>query len=146
MKIAAKLIRDKRVRFILVGGLNTLVDFTLYTTLRLFGVDLFIANFISTSCGMTLSYTLNRNFTFKTSSNKKKREIVLFLVVTAFGLWVIQPITIAIFQPIIGNIDSKLFATLIPKILATILSLIWNYFMYSRLVFVKEKTEKNEPN
>ena len=115
---APNIFHDKRIRFILVGGLNTLVDFLIYTTLRLLGVNLVVANFISTSCGMAVSYTLNRNFTFKSTSSKKRKEIVLFISVTAFGLWILQPLVITALEHTLNNAHLSLISlliTIIPK-------------------------------
>ncbi|MFS8119069.1 MAG: GtrA family protein, partial [Microcoleus sp.] len=118
--------------------LNTLVDISIYGLLSWLSVGILIANFISTSCGMATSYGLNRSFTFKSKSKNIKKEIALFLVITAFGLWIIQPLVIysttAPAHNLFGWLPS-IFVILIPKVCAVAVALVWNYYFYNKVVF-----------
>lgn len=129
----------EKIKFLLVGGFNTVLDFSLLFIGVALGLDKIVANFISTGVSMVVSFFANKSFTFKNNDRATKRQFILFLVITAFGLWVIQPIVIlavtGAFSTMIANASLLL---LIAKIIATVASLIWNYLFYSRFVFKKE--------
>jgi putative flippase GtrA len=129
----------EKLRFGTVGIANTALDFAILFLLVNFGLDKIASNYISTSISFIFSFFVNRSFTFKSKSDDKKRQFFMFFIVTVFGLWVIQPIVITATVWLIssqGITDSVVL--LIAKLLATIASLIWNYVLYSRLVFKKE--------
>jgi putative flippase GtrA len=126
----------EKVRFIIVGGANTALDFLLLFLFTGLGIDRILANYFSTSIALVFSFFANREFTFKNTTGDARRQFVLFLVVTLIGLWVLQPIIIWVgtlaLEPYIANDELSLFIT---KLVATVASLIWNYLLYSRLVF-----------
>ena len=117
----------QKIRFLLVVGTNTAIDFGLLFILNSFGLPRVSSNTISTGVAFIFSFFANRNFTFSANSGNIKKQMTLFIIVTLFGLWVIQPIIISL----ISNL-------LVGKIIATAVTLVWNYLFYSRLVFKKE--------
>ena len=117
----------QKIRFLLVGGTNTAIDFGLLFILNTLGLPRVLSNTISTGVAFIFSFFANRNFTFSANSGNIKKQMTLFIIVTFFGLWVIQPIIISL----ISNL-------LVGKIIATAVTLVWNYLFYSRLVFKKE--------
>lgn len=64
--------------------------------------------------------------------------MTLFIVVTLFGLWVLQTIVIQLTLPLWGALfsDGQL-ALLVAKLAATVVSLSWNYLLYAKLIFNK---------
>lgn len=133
-----------KLRFGLVGGLNTLIDFSiLFILASLFGVPNLIANSVAVLVAFSFSFFANKKFTFRSKSNQHVvREAVLFTVFTLFGLLVIQNIIIALLVPMFGRLDiSDDMSLLISKLVATVASLIWNYLLYSKVVF-KSPSEK----
>jgi putative flippase GtrA len=66
-----------------------------------------------------------------------KREIALFIAVTLFGLWVLQNLVITLASPAIANLlqTNDQSTLLVAKLAATVVSMVWNYFMYDRVVF-----------
>ena len=133
---------SQKIRFGLVGILNTLIDISIYSLLSWLSVGILFANFISTSCGMAASYGLNRSFTFRSSSKNFKKEIMLFLAITVFGLWVIQPLIIYITTPPVRSLFGwlpSIFVILIPKVCAVTVALVWNYNFYNRIVFSSDR-------
>ena len=128
----------EKVRFVIVGGLNTAIDFGILFILVALGLPTVASNFVSTSVAMVFSFFANKSFTFRDTSQKTVKHIALFLIITIFGMWVIQPIIIQsiklVLEPWVAN---EYVILLIGKVLATIASLIWNYLMYRRFVFVK---------
>lgn len=129
---------ETKLRFGLIGGLNTLIDFgLLFAFSFLFGIPRGFANILSTSVAFVFSFFANKKFTFQSSSKENVvREMILFTVVTLFGLWVIQGLIIDFLSPVIISLGlSEKIALLGAKLIATIASLIWNYLLYSRAVF-----------
>lgn len=131
----------EKIKFIIVGGANTVLDFALLFLFTNIGIDKIIANYFSTSIAMLFSFFANKSFTFKDTSEKKKRQFVLFIIVTLTGLWVLQPLIIwGVTSLTASYISSNEISLFIAKLIATIATLIWNYLLYSRLIFKKNKT------
>lgn len=126
----------EKIKFIIVGGANTVLDFALLFLFVGLGIDKIIANYFSTGIAMVFSFFANKSFTFKDTSKKKKRQFALFLIITVSGMWALQPLIIwgvtSLLAPHTPNNEVNLF---VAKLIATIATLIWNYLLYSRLVF-----------
>ena len=127
-----------KIRFAIVGGANTALDFLVLFLFVNLGVDKIVANYISTTTALVFSFFANKSFTFKDKTGNAKKQFGLFLLVTLAGLWVLQPIIIWLsttaLEQYITNESVLLF---VAKLIATVGSLIWNYLLYSRLVFKK---------
>ena len=123
----------KKLRFGLIGGINTLIDFSLLFLGTSLGLNHFVANYIATSVAFVFSFFANRSFTFR-SQTKAHRQLIPFLAVTLFGLWVIQPVVMWLVLMPLDNMEPNL-ALLAAKLVATGVTLVWNYVLYSRLVF-----------
>lgn len=129
----------EKFRFALVGGFNTALDFGLLFLFVNLGFDKIIANYISTSIAFVFSFFANKTFTFRATGDAR-REFITFVTITLFGLWVLQPIVITGVTALAAPLDISESAILIgAKLIATIISLIWNYIMYSRVVFRKKE-------
>ena len=132
---------ETKLRFLVVGGANTAIDFAILFILTALGLNKIVANVISTGVAFVFSFIANRQFTFKNGDANVRKQFILFTVVTLFGLWIIQPLIIWQVTGLIGDaIPSEQVVLFIAKILATVASLIWNYVFYSRIVF--KHTEK----
>ncbi len=126
----------EKLRFGLVGGFNTLLDFGLLFALVASGLDRIPANYISTGISFIFSFFANRSFTFKSKQGRLGRQFSLFIIVTLVGLWVIQPIIIWGVTSVLADSSwSEELILLVAKLIATVASLIWNYILYSRVVF-----------
>ena len=138
-KNSPDLIKNKKVRFVVVGGTNTAIDFVLYNLLsKVFALALPIANMISSFIAMIFSFFTNKKWTFHDASENYFRQIVLFFIFTIIGLWVIQTGIIWLTQNIFPSVDWQNFwLKNILKIVASIPSLIWNYITYNKFVFRK---------
>jgi putative flippase GtrA len=127
----------EKLRFAVVGGANTALDFALLFILVFAGLDKIAANFISTATAFVFSYFVNKSFTFKSTSSGK-RQFILFIIITAFGLWVIQPVIITVIAWVMsGTGVNDQIILLIGKLIATVATMVWNYVLYSRYVFKK---------
>jgi putative flippase GtrA len=131
---------SQKVRFVAVGGINTLIDFGLLFTLKALGLPAVSANIISTTTAFCFSFFANKKYTFKTAGTDIKREIILFIIITLFGLWVLQTLIIAFVTNLLASTQlSDSIILLVAKLFATIVSLIWNYTLYSRVIFKQQK-------
>lgn len=146
----------KRVgKFGLVGIINTLIDVSLFNLLIILAnFSQVPANLVSTTVAMTFSFFANKTFVFKNKSDDYGRQAILFFLVTAFGLYVIQNVVIYTLTQVwqwplevgyaivsIINLDEILGKTFIfnngAKAFAILSSLSWNYIMYKKVVFRK---------
>lgn len=137
--VVKKIRSNQKFRFVVTGGINTSLDFGLLFVLRFLGLPVVTANIISTTISFVFSFFANRTYTFKSNGNDLKRELILFTLVTLFGLWVLQ--TLVIKGVLLALAPTPLEASLqlfIAKIIATMFSLSWNYLLYSRIVFTKK--------
>ena len=144
--------KHSSIRFVAVGIFNTLLDFSILNFLVFaFGTNKIVANSISVSVAMLISFFLNKQIVFRDSGQSYVKKMILFIVITALGLYVIQNIVIAIMihyltwpasvcSDLLHSIGFKqlsdTFITLnFAKVIATGFSLVWNFFMYKKYIF-----------
>lgn len=125
---------SRGVRFIVVGLLNTSIDFAILFLLTQFGMGVFFANMISTSVALAFSFIANRSITFRAGGDPRG-QIVKFAVVTLIALWLVQPAIITAVSVLLAGHMSESLVLLVGKGCATIVSMIWNYFLYAWFVF-----------
>jgi len=129
----------EKIRYIIVGGFNTFLDFFILFALVAFGLDKIPANYISTTVTMIISFFLNKSFTFESKDGNARKQFALFIIITASGLWIIQPIIITFVTWALASLNLPAPVSLfIAKSIATVATLIWNYIWYSRAVFKKK--------
>ena len=133
---------SQKLRFGAIGVINTALDFGLLFLLSHFGMPVVLANYFSTGTALIFSFFANRSYTFKAHGSKLHRQLILFFIVTLFGLWVLQPIILTYTQGVFAHsgLNAGLIL-LIGKLLASVVTLVWNYVFYSRLVF-KDKAPR----
>lgn len=127
---------SKKIRFGAVGLLNTGIDFALLFVLSSLGLSNIIANTVSTGIAFSFSFVAHRSYTFKQKTKITGKQIALFIAVTLAGLWGVQNL---VMLATLGAIDhyglSSHYDLLISKVIATAASLVWNYVLYSNVVF-----------
>ncbi|MGB2787481.1 MAG: GtrA family protein [Candidatus Saccharimonadaceae bacterium] len=132
----------EKLRFVAVGGINTAIDFGFLFLLKMIGLPVIAANIGSTSLAFIFSFFANKKYTFKSRSKNVRRELILFVLVTLTGLWLIQGSIIWFLMWLTnGSGYDESVRLLVAKLIATVVSLTWNYVFYSKLVF-SEKDEK----
>ncbi|USN96815.1 MAG: GtrA family protein [Candidatus Nomurabacteria bacterium] len=126
------------IRFALVGVANTAVDFGVLFGLTIFlHVPVLAANIVSTSVAMAVSYLLNKRAVFRDTDIHNRQQVMLFVVVTLTSLWVLQGFVLSAVTALLWvatNVNPEM-TLLIAKLTATAVSLMWNYTLYSRVVF-----------
>ncbi|MCL2784587.1 MAG: GtrA family protein [Propionibacteriaceae bacterium] len=89
-RIKAVLTQRSLRRYLLVGAFNTGLDLALYTALSVgVGIPALIANAMSTTIVLCISYFLNRIWVFNSSANLV-RSSILFVSVTLFSGLIVQ--------------------------------------------------------
>lgn len=129
LKRIKKLFEYQVIRFLFVGGLNTIVGYGIYALLVYLGINLYIASTISTIIGVFHSYLWNRYFTFK-SKEKALAEIVRFISVYIVS-YLLGLLTLFISNKIF-NIDPYV-AGLVNLVITTLIS--WfghKYFSFKK--------------
>lgn len=123
-------------RFASVGVANTLVDLGLFILLSAAGMGVLAANFISTSAGMAVSFLGNRRYVFGASGHIL-REITLFVIVCAIGIWAIQPAVILGVTRVLDGmgLSAENLTLWFAKCVAILIAAVWNFFLYKYLVF-----------
>ncbi len=79
-----KLFGDKRIRFLFVGGINTVVGYGAYALFIAAGLNAYLATTFSTVIGVINSYFWNKYFTFR-QPKKSLAEILRFVLVYAIS-------------------------------------------------------------
>lgn len=139
-----KTLTGQASRFILIGLMNTAIDFAvlnllMYLTGIYQGKGIIGLNVVSFAVAVTNSYFWNKRWTFKDRDKKgMAEEFAQFLGVTLVGLAVNSSVVYLIttyILPVFG-IGPQLWVNL-AKAAATGFSLIWNFAGYKFLVFKK---------
>lgn len=129
-----KLLKQKQFRFLLVGGLNTLVGYGTYAILLTLEINYLIATTISTIIGIMHSYIWNKFFTFK-SKEKVVKEIFRFIFIY-FISYILGMISICFFVTVL-NINEYI-AGLMNLVLTTLIS----WFGHKNFSFQKNENKK----
>jgi len=141
-------------KFGLIGILNTIIDFSIFNILtnKNIGWKKIPANLVSTTVAMVFSFIMNRGFVFNATSGNIYLQTTEFIAVTAFGLYILQNIVIWFLLDVwewpvdtawkiaqIFKFDRFMSREFIrknsAKACATLVSLTWNYLMFSFIVF-----------
>src|SRR5579871_2480452 len=128
------------------------MDFTIFSTLRVLDVPLLAANMMSTTTTMIFSFVVNRRFVFGAGQAPVQRQLVLFFAGTAFGMYVLHYLALVGMLHVVPEYPElaawthlhlgireaaagTLLRSVSAKVGATLVSLVWNFFFYRRIVF-----------
>lgn len=124
---AQKLYQNSVLRFLFVGGLSFALDLGLLVLLHeVVGVDLVIATPIAFLVSLVFNYFLQRIFTFQATNHHgisaaKYISLVVFNVVVS--------------DFIVTGFDALGWYYIIGKGTSTVLTTVWNYFLYREWIF-----------
>lgn len=116
------------LRFASVGAVTTCLDFALFSIAIGIGTAPVAANIGSYSCGIVVSYLLNRSFTFRVAGSSA--QAARFVAITLAGL-ALSTLLVAM----LAHFMLPLFA----KIVSVPLVFLWNYLMAQHWVFRTER-------
>ena len=109
-------------RFIIVGGIATIIDWTIYYILfNIFEINPLIANILSFSVAVVYNCIASIKWVFTVDENKNKKQIFIgFVILSIIGL-IISEILLYIF------VDTIKINEMISKVLATIIVMTFNF-------------------
>ena len=144
----------KRIgKFSIVGVINTLIDIGLFNVLTLIlSLPVIAASLTSTTVAMTFSFFANRGWVFESKTRNVFKQALIFLTVTAFGLWILHTGAVYLLTQkwlFLGNFGVSVAKILglshffsaefikinIAKVVGILVSMTWNYMMYKKVVF-----------
>jgi putative flippase GtrA len=130
--------------FVIIGGINTVIDFSILNIeIKITGITsgsgLFVMNTISFLVAVMNSYFMNKYWTFHdVTKSHEETKFAQFITVSLIGSGINSSIVYGITTHIspLFAITPLLWAN-IAKLLATGISLIWNFIGYKLFVFKK---------
>jgi putative flippase GtrA len=142
----------KLTRFLCVGVFNTLFDLSILNSLVFLGhVPVLLANLISASTSMSVSYFLNHHIVFRSGEKHSVNRFVRFFVVTGFGILAIQTCVIYLITHLLAHqshavtsvetslhitkLSVKAFELNLAKLIAVLVAMAWNFIIYHFVVF-----------
>jgi putative flippase GtrA len=116
-------------RFLSVGAVGTVLDFSLLTLFNLAGVSLLFGNSLSFLVGLANNFTWNRLWTFGDSVQLDWRaQLAKFTMVSVIGLALSNVILLMLEVPMGQMLHRAEWGYLPAKVIATGAVLFWNYF------------------
>lgn len=116
-------------RFLTVGAIGTVLDFSLLTLFKLAGLPTLFANSLSFTAGLLNNFTWNRLWTFNDGSKTDwKKQFTRFTLISLLGLALNNIIVISL-EGVLGNLLGQPEWGYLPaKVIATGVVVFWNYF------------------
>lgn len=115
-------------RFLAVGSVGTLLDFSLLTLLKLAGLPTLAANSLSFLAGLVNNFTWNRMWTFGDSVQPDwQKQLAQFTVVSLVGLGLSNLIVLGLEGPLGSILGHPAWGYLPAKVIATGVVVFWNY-------------------
>jgi putative flippase GtrA len=138
----------KKIRFLCIGSFNSLTDITILNILVFAGhLPVWVVNAFSVSVGITISYFLNHFLVFRHQHKPNYKLFIKFFSVTGISIIVLQTFIIYLTRPLYNSfalglhgISASFSAKIslnLAKITAILIGMVWNYLLYSRVVFKK---------
>ena len=146
------------MRFLVVGCFNTAFDITLLVTiLKIFNWSPLVANSLSVSIAITVSYFLNHHIVFRQTGGYSLKKYLRFFLVTGLGVIIIQDLVIYLVTDKFWVISKTETVTLLQhatsvktiqllgaKLMGVLLGLAWNYLLYKYIVFRGHETAESK--
>src|SRR5262245_39857343 len=123
-------------RFLTVGGVGTVLDFSLLTLLKLAGLPTLVANSFSFTAGLLNNFTWNRLWTFCDSIQPDwRKQFAQFAAISVVGL-ALNNLILFLLEGVLGNwLDQPEWGYLPAKAIATAVVVFWNYFANRKWTF-----------
>lgn len=123
-------------KFLVVGSIGFIINTVLLELFVRFGIPPWAASAAGAECAIVSNFILNNSWTFKSRMIEGSRAIGKFLQFngTSIGAVIIQSGTVWIGTHLYGVERYRLF-----YILGVAIGLIWNYFMYSRVIWKNKR-------
>lgn len=77
------------IKFVVVGGFNTIMSFVIYSVFVILGLHFTIASLIGLISGIAMGYLLNKNLVFDASENTLARYVLLWAILYFLNISII---------------------------------------------------------
>lgn len=115
-------------KFIISGGSAAVVEYGSFLLfVNYIKIDVLVANGISFGCGLVVSFLLNKIWVFQ-SGSAAHREFIKYFILAIVNL-LISTLFVGIM------INSLGILPFIAKLVMMVLIAIWNYLLFSKLIF-----------
>lgn len=114
------------IRFIIIGGSSTLIDFAIYMIISNY-IDIAIAKAISMTIAAIFSFIFNRKWTFNNTGNTNIVQITKYILCQLVNI-IVNSTTNSLFYSVSNN-------KLISFVIATGCAMIVNYMLQKMVVF-----------
>lgn len=119
------------IKFLIVGVLSFAIDLGLLVLLHeVFLVDLWIATPIAFLVSLVFNFFLQRSFTFS-ATNKSYVSLIKYILLVIFNILATDVI--------VNLFDGHQFTYAGGKVVATISTMTWNFFLYKYWIFPTKK-------
>lgn len=121
-------LNHKLLRYVLAGGLSFSFEYAVFISVVYgFGLDPATGQAISYISTLIVNFLLLRSWAFKSKDGAKIQHLVKYCLLVVFNL----PATTLL----IGWLTAVGLAALIAKIIVVVLTTVWNYIVYDKLIF-----------
>jgi len=138
-------LKTKFLKFFVVGGFATAVDVAMFLVeTNVLHIHYLLANTISFSVGLVISYFLTRSWVFNHKDHSFFRDFTLFTITSLMGLLISNFILYALIDRSLLieslsfiNFTDKDNISFLAKLIASFIVLIWNFVTKNLIVFKK---------
>ncbi len=116
------------IKFSIVGAINTMVDFGVFSLLLTNGCPILLSQIISYGCGMLNSFIMNRSWTFKENKSNEYSEPLKYVVANVVTL-ILVSVLILLFINLVN------LPVLIAKVICTGIGMVINFLSSKFWVF-----------
>lgn len=116
------------IKFSIVGVLNTIIDFGVFSLLITTGSSVLLSQVISYGCGMFNSFMMNRSWTFKENKRNEYSEPIKYLISNLVTLSLMSALLFLF-------INQFQFPVLVAKLVCTVLGMAFNFLSSKLWVF-----------
>ena len=130
MKIKKELL-NQIFKFIIVGGIATLIDWIIYYILNsVFNINPLISNIFSFSISLIYNYIASVKWVFNVSKKKNKKRIFMeFIILSVVGLLISEFLIWLL-------VDKLMINSMISKIISTAIVMVFNFV--TRKMFLED--------
>jgi putative flippase GtrA len=134
--VFGQVVRLRAVRYVFAGGLAFLVDVGMLALFRdVFSLPLWLATGAAFLISFVFTYSIQRFFSFE-SSAAHGTALVKYSALVVFNTFAVVLI--------VGLFNSTVLGWFGGKVVATVVSTVWNYFAYRYWVFADTRTSEED--
>jgi len=133
--VFGKGIGGESIRYLIVGGLTTLVNFSLFALMyEIMGIDVTVSNVTSISVSIIFAYVVNKLVVFMHHSDSVRELAAEFLKFVGSRLFTMA-LEVGVVMLFVDILEQS---AMLGKVIANVLVIIVNYVISKAIVFRKE--------